>query len=330
MSHSKSFINEAESKVIISSNQSLNVGLNNTYNEAITKNYLKNPRQNRIALFASYRINNKKETWKGTASIRQEFISNGDNPFIVSIGIERWLFKKIRLRGNISKNYRLPTFNDLYWTPGGNPDLLPEKGWTQESGILFIHCVNRLSIEAEVSGFSNKVNNWIIWLPDNFGLWSPKNILSVWSRGLEYDLKARYNINKVKLHLAVRYQFILSTNEKVNLGNETSLQKQLVYVPSEKSQGCIGAEYRGFRLSFSYNYVGYRYTTSDNTQYLKPYHLGNVYVGKEFTLTNTKIKTSVQINNVWRESYEIIAYYPMPGRYYQVGLAISLNQPNNK
>lgn len=329
-SHSKSFINEAESKIRVASNQSFNVGLNNTYNEAITKNYLKNPLQNRTALFASYRINNKKDTWRGTTSVRQEFISNGDNPFTASAGIEGWLFKKIRLRSNVSKNYRLPTFNDLYWTPGGNPNLLPENGWSQEAGVAFIHCVNKISLEAEVTGFSNKVDNWIMWIPDNFGQWSPKNVLSVWSRGLEYDLKTHYNIGKVKLHLAVRYQFILSTNEKTNPGSEASLQKQLIYVPAEKAQGSIGGSYKGFRLSFSYNYVGYRYTTSDNIQYLKPYHLCNVDLGKEFILTNVKIRAFMQVNNVWNESYQIIAYYPMPGRYYQMGITINYNQPNNK
>lgn len=328
-SRSKSFINEAESKIKISSNQSFNVGLNNTYNEAITKNYLKNPVQDRTALFASYHINNKKDTWRCTTSIRKEFISNGDNPFTASAGLEGWLFKIIRLRGNASKNYRLPTFNDLYWTPGGNPNLLPESGWSEEAGIAVIHYVDKFSIEAEVSGFSNKVNNWIMWVPDNFGTWSPKNVLTVWSRGLEYDLKAHYNIGKVKLQLAARYQFILSTNEKTNPGSEASLQKQLIYVPAEKAQGSIGLEYKGYRVSFNYNYVGYSYTTSDNTQYLKPHQIGNLDFGKEFTLTNMKIRAFLQVNNIWNESYQIIAYYPMPERYYQIGITINYNQPNN-
>lgn len=329
-SRSKSFINEAESKIKISSNQSFNIGLNNTYNEAITKNYIKNPHQNRTALFASYRINNKKDNWRGTASIRQEFISNGSTPFTVSAGMEGWLLKKIRLRGNVSKNYRLPTFNDLYWTPGGNPDLLPENGWNREAGLAFIHCVDKLSIEAEVAGFSNKVDNWIMWIPDNLGLWSPKNVLSVWSRGLEYDLKVHYNIGKVKLQFAARYQFILSTNEKTNPGSETSLKKQLIYVPAEKAQGSIGAGYKGFRVSFSYNYVGYRYTTSDNAQYLKPYHLGNADISKVFIFKSMKIRAFAQVNNVWNESYQIITYYAMPGRYYQIGITINYNQLNTK
>lgn len=333
ISHSRSFITEAESKIRVSSNQSFNIGLNNTWSEAVTKNYIKNPQQNRTALFASYRINNKRDTWRGAASVRQEFISNGSNPFTASAGIEGWLLKKIRLRGNVSKNYRLPTFNDLYWTGAGafgNPNLIAENGWSQEAGLAFIRCVNNCSIEAEITGFSNKVDNWIMWVPDNLGLWSPENVLSVWSRGLEYDLKTRYNAGKVKLHLDARYQFIVSRNEKTNPGSGASLQKQLIYAPAEKAQGNTGAAYKGFRLSFSYNYVGYRYTTSDNTQYLKPYHYGNIDLGKEFRLTNMKIRVFMQVNNIWNESYQIIAYYPMPGRYYQMGITISYNHPNNK
>lgn len=327
-SRSKSFITEAESKIRIASNQSLNIGLNNTYNEAITKNYIKNPTQNRTSFFTSYRINNTKDTWRGTATVRKEFISNGKNPLTASAGFEGLIIKKIRLRGNVSKNYRLPTFNDLYWTPGGNPNLVPESGLSEELGLAFIHCVNNFSLEAEATAFSNKVDNWIMWLPDNYGLWSPENVLSVWARGLEYDLKLHYTIKKVKLSLAGHYHFILSTNEKINSGSDAALNKQLIYVPAQKAIVNTGIEYKQFRLSFSYNYVGYRYTTSDNTQYLKPYQLVNVDLSKTFQLTNMKVRAFIQVNNLWNESYQIIAYYPIPGRYYQAGISISFNEPN--
>jgi vitamin B12 transporter len=329
--HTKSFIAEAESKIRLSDNHTFNFGINNTHNSAFAKDYLNNPVQNKIALFGCYRINNKKQTIRGTTTFRQEFVSNGIKPFTASAGIESWPLKKIRLRGNAAKTYRLPTFNDLYWTPGGNPDLLPESGFSQELGLAIIHFGNKLSLEAEASAFSNKVDNWIIWLPNNLGNYTPQNILSVWSRGIEYDLKNNYNLGKINLSIKAKYQFIFSTNEKISEGGDiSSLHKQLIYSPAQRAQGSLSADYEGFSFSFSCNYVGYSYTIADNSQYLKPHQIGNLYLGKEFGLTNMRIKTFVQINNIWKETYQIIAYRPMPGRYYQVGLSINYNQPNKK
>lgn len=327
-SHSKVIITEAESRIKLRSNQSLNIGVNNTNNQAISKNYIRNPHQNRTAFFASYKISNKRNSLKGTASVRKEFITNGDNPLTASAGLEGRVFRKFRLRGSISKNYRLPTFNDLYWTPGGNPNLLPESGWSQEAGLSFVHCVDKFSVEAEATTFSNKVNNWIMWRPGNTGLWSPENVLSVWSRGIEYDLKTHYEIHKVTFSFTARYQYIFSTNEKLNTGDEATLHKQLIYVPVEKAQGSIGAAYNGYKLSWSYNYVGYRYTTSDNSRYLDPYQLSNLDLSKEFNLKSVKLKAFVQVNNLWNEAYQIIAFYPMPGRYYQAGISINYHKAN--
>lgn len=338
-SHSRSFITEAESKIRIASGQSINMGVNNTYSEAVSKkhikevvtsDYIKSPFQNRTSFFGSYKINNKKSTWIGTATLRQEFVSNGQSPLAASLGLEGWMFKKLRSRVSASKNYRLPTFNDLYWTPGGNPNLVSEKGISQELGLAFIHRANTFSLEAEATAFSNNVDNWIIWLPDKYGIWSPENVLSVWARGLEYDLKLSCIINKVKLNLGAHYHFVLSTNERIKSGSEASLNKQLIYVPPQKAIINTGVEYKGFRLSFSYNYIGYRYTTSDNAQYLKPYHLGNADISKTFIVSGMSLKAFVQINNIWNESYQVVAYYAMPRRYGQAGITVSFNHPNKK
>lgn len=330
-SKTKSSISEAEARFRISDKQSINAGLNYTYNQASIKNYITNPKQHRIAAFASYKINNKKQTLFGTVASRQEVIVDGSTPFTASAGVEKWfLKKKIKLRGNVSRNYRIPTFNDLYWTPGGNPNLLPESGWSGEAGLALVYHTEKFAFNGEATAFCNKVDNWIIWLPDNIGLWTPRNVLSVWARGLEYEIKTSYKINNVKVFLSANYQYVQSTNERTNLGGESTLQKQLIYTPIQTAFGSIGAEYNDYRLSFTYNYVGYRFTTADNTQYLEPYQLGNIEASKIFNLENMKVRAYLQVNNFWNTSYQTIAYYPMPGRYFQAGIFFNYNQPTNK
>lgn len=336
ISHAKSSVSEAMCKLNISSKQSFNIGINNSFYQAVSENrgnknnptnYAKRPSQNRTALFVSYRINNFKNTWKANATIRQEFVSTGQKPLTGSVGFEGLLFKKFRLRGNSSKNYRLPDFNALYWTPGGNPNLLPELGFNNEVGLAFIHATNNLQVETEATTFSNKVDNWIMWLPNSYGIASAKNILSVWARGIEYNFKLNYKKNKVKFNFSAQYNYILSSNEKVNQGNENTLGKQLIYVPVEKIIFNLGAEYKAFQIVVTYNYNGFRYTTSDNSQYLNAYNLLNLDINKSFSIRKTKLNVFVQVNNITNTAYQVTAYYAMPGINFQTGIQLYFNKP---
>ena len=40
-------------------------------------------------------------------------------------------------KASITRNYRFPTLNDLYFLPGGNPALNNESGFTYETGLSF-------------------------------------------------------------------------------------------------------------------------------------------------------------------------------------------------
>lgn len=327
-SQSKSFISEAELKYKLSENQWINIGLNNTYNQGITENYNHTPTQNRTSFFGSYQLKNKKSTFKNTLSARQEFVSNGLNPFTASFGSELWVLKNIRLRGNISKNYRIPTLNDLYWAQGGNPNLLPEDGLSEEIGLAYMLCKDNFAIESELTGLNSNVKNWIMWIPNDVGIWSPRNVVEVWSRGIEADLKLFYTLGKVKTSLNFQYQFIKTTNEKITTNDQSSLQKQLIYTPTEKMVTHWSVEFKRFRIGLTYNYVGYRYTTSDNMQYLDPYYTLNADLSKTWFVNTLKIKTYIQVNNITNQSYQIIAFYPTPLQSIQAGLVLHFNKPN--
>ncbi|MCE9538834.1 MAG: TonB-dependent receptor plug domain-containing protein, partial [Bacteroidetes bacterium] len=138
-SRTKNTIAEVESRFSITKFDLLNIGINNTYSEASTPDYLKNPSENRTAFFGSYKIRTPKNNWNAVISARQEFIKNKEIPFTSSVGFEGKLFKLFILKGSVSKHYRLPTFNDLYWAgqgAKGNPNLKPESGWAEELSLI--------------------------------------------------------------------------------------------------------------------------------------------------------------------------------------------------
>ncbi len=329
-SKTKAVINEAEVKMQLTPHMFFNLGVNNTYNQAVTKNYHYNPTQNRTAFFSSWSIKNRTSRFKTVVSVRKEFVSNNESPFTASVGIEAALYKSIKLRGSASKNYRLPTFNDLYWTQGGNPNLKAENGYNQEIGINYVYCKNKLGLEASLTYFQSNINNWIMWTPDNKGIWSPENLLRVWSRGVETDYKIYGQVKNIKIDFVAHYQFIRTTNIATDTKEKSIIGKQLMYTPLHKTNTNLGLEYRRVRISGSYNHVGERYTSSDNSSSLWPYYFVNLEISKSITLACYTLKMYLQANNITNQNYQIIQNYPIAGRSIQIGLIINFNKPNKK
>ena len=329
-SRTKVFISEGETRFSISKYDLLNIGVNNTYSEAITKDYVENAHQNRTAVFASYKLHSKNNNWDVVLSARQEFIENKTIPLAPSIGIKGKILRHFYIKANAAKHYRIPTFNDLYWAQGGNPNLLPENGWSEEASLEHLYNLKKVSWELSATAFNRNIDNWIIWLPNNYGIWSPENILTVWSRGLEYKAKINFRKNKFNFQLSGLYNYILSTNEKASTANDASLDKQLIYVPIQNAQGSMTVVYRGTMINYTQIYTGYRYTLSDNSKYLKPYSVANIQVSQTFLIGTSKIKVFAQFNNLWNETYQVLAYRAMPLFNYQIGLSMLFNQPNKK
>jgi iron complex outermembrane receptor protein len=329
-SRTKVFISEGETRFSISKYDLLNIGVNNTYSEAITEDYVENSHQNRTAVFASYKLHSKNNNWDAVLSARQEFIENKTIPLAPSIGIKGKILRHFYIKANAAKHYRIPTFNDLYWAQGGNPNLLPENGWSEEACLEHLYNFKMVSWELSATAFNRNIDNWIIWLPNNYGIWSPENILTVWSRGLEYKAKISFRKNKFNFQLSGLYNYILSTNEKASTANDASLDKQLIYVPIQNAQGSITIGYKGTIINYTQIYTGYRYTLSDNSKYLKPYSVANINVSQTFLIGTSKIKVFAQFNNLWNETYQVLAYRAMPLFNYQIGLSMLFNQPNQK
>ncbi len=332
-SRSKTAIAEAESRFSISKFDLINIGINNTYGEAEAADYLKNPSENRTALFGSYKIHSKKNTWNAVVSARQEFIKNKEIPLTSSVGIEGEFLKCFLIKGNVSKHYRLATFNDLYWIgigAKGNPDLKPESGWAEEISLINKVHYKKIVWELSATVFNRIINNWIIWLPDQYNTWSPDNVLQVWSRGVEYKLNVNYSVREFKIQLSGLYNYILSTNEKSTTVADIAIGRQLIYTPVQNGQGSFSFSYRGTSISYTQVYTGYRYTSSDNRHYLNPYTVGNINIAQQVRLNKTKIKMFAQLNNVGQETYQVVAYRAMPLFSCQFGLTIFINQQDKK
>ncbi len=255
------------------------------------------------------------------AMMRQNLSKNEITPFVPYLGFDFKIFKdkNLILKGNIARNFHQPTLNDLYWQPGGNPELKPESGKSFELGFAYLFSQKSTSFSAEITAYHSDINNWILWIPSYKGYWEARNIENVVSKGIELNLKLIGKINKIRYSISGTYAYTSSVNYgDKNIWGENSYGKQLVYVPLHSGNIMANCSYKDFYITFQNNSYSERYTTSSNDitrrDWLYPYFMNDLTFGKIFKIKKLSISTDLKINNIFNETYHSILYRPMPKR----------------
>lgn len=325
-SNANTHISEVEVKINLTKNQLLNIGLNNTFTFASSDNYTGDFSQNRTSIFASYKISNLAKTFSTNVNVREENVAGNFLPVMPSAGFEWYLIRSVKLFGNISSSYRIPTFNDLYWYDGfarGNKNLIAENALAEEISLNTVQQLSNLNINFTLTGFNRKMDNYIQWISVN-NFYTPQNVKQVWSRGCEANIKLYLPIGKWKLTYSASVNFVLSTNEKSDVANDATLHKQLIYIPKLNYMNQITASSKMFYVTLSQTYTGNRFTASDESSAMKYYLLENVLIGKEFKIKETYLSVNVQAKNLLNETYQVVQNLPMPGRNYLIGITIKI------
>ncbi|SHG66249.1 iron complex outermembrane recepter protein [Flavobacterium frigidimaris] len=269
------------------------------------------------SLLLSHLVTDK---WDYNGSIRQEITDNYGNPFLFSLGT-RYLFTDFyRIKFNASKNFRMPTYNDLFWEGSGNPDLKPETSYQAEIGNEFFTKNFSLSVTA----YYNSIKDLLRWVPSQGGgdNWSPENTKKVRAYGAEVLLEWRTKIDNHNFTLNGTYAYTVSESKQLISGE--LVYKQLIYVPYHKLTGAVSYNWKKVSSYFQYLYNGDVYSTPFNNPAtrVKDYNVGNIGADYDFGKKNS-YKIGFQIFNIWNENYQPVISRQMPGTNYT--LYINLN-----
>ena len=134
-----------------------------------------------------------------SAVVREDMFGREWTPIIPALFLDGVISHKgnVVAKASVSRNFRFPSLNDLYFLPGGNPDLKKEKGWTYDAGIeMAVGKSEIYSFSASATWFDSWVDNWIIWLPTTKGFFSPRNIKLVHAYGIETEANFDVKITK--------------------------------------------------------------------------------------------------------------------------------------
>ncbi|MFV0530293.1 MAG: TonB-dependent receptor domain-containing protein [Flavobacteriales bacterium] len=266
-----------------------------------------------ISIYGQHRYKKIKQSLTVSKGILSEF----KIPFTFDYGIELNL-KPIKLHGNITTNYRTPSFNDLYWIPGGNLNLKAEDGWATELGFEFQSEIeNSFHFNFRTNVFYSKFNDWIVWQPDvnQGGLFSPVNIKNVESYGIELFSKIHYSWSIFNLEWNTNYTFLKSMDEEKD--------KQLIYTPKHKLNNQLQLKIKNSSLQVQHQFVDDIYTSSDNLNRLEHFNLVDAFVGYYFKISELKISTRIGVNNIFNEEYQLISGRAMPKQNYFIQININ-------
>lgn len=279
-------------------------------------------------------------------NLREDFYATNATPIIPAFFIDWNIFdnlffnrpSNLSFKGSVSRNYRYPTLNDLYFLPGGNPDLKNEKGFTYDTGFDFnISLSKNFSLNLSANWFDSRINDWIIWLPSTKGFFSPRNIKQVHAYGIESNAQADIDFGKgwlVDLNGSFSWTPSINHGEKISQG-DMSVGKQLPYVPEFSASVTGRLSWRSWSFLYKWNWYSERFTMSSNdytiTGHLPQYFMSNISIEKDFCFKPLDLQFKLAVNNLFNEDYLSVLSHPMPGINFEffIGITPKFLNPKN-
>jgi iron complex outermembrane receptor protein len=234
---------------------------------------------------------------------RKDFQNDFESPFLYSLGIEQKFSKKYTLSFNTSKNFRIPTFNDLYWQPGGNINLKPEASYQFEIG----NTISFKNISFQLNGFYIKSLDLIQWIPSQSGFWSPTNTDKTRNLGIEISANYKKFFKNHFIEMNMNYSHTDAKDIETN--------KQLISVPKNRFNALVNYNYTDWSLF-------YQILFNDDVQFLvdtiPAFQVSNIGLEYQLSILKNKPKIGFVINNIYNANYQNTLNRPMPGLNFQI------------
>lgn len=282
--------------------------------------------------------------WQATDRIGMSLVMREDMfgdrwaPVIPAFFIDGLVARRgnVMLRASVSRNHKFPTLNDMYFLPGGNPDLKNEEGWSYDAGVSFdIGCDNHdgnarvVTIGGGVTWFDSHINDWIIWLPTTKGFFSPRNVKKVHAYGIE--VKSNVVIRPADgwiIDINGSYSWTPSVNEGEKMSPaDMSVGKQLPYVPRHSASVTGRLSWNTWGFLYKWAYYSERFTMSSNdytlTGHLPDYYMSNISFEKSMSFKPVDIQLKLAVNNLFNEDYMSVLSRPMPGINFEFFIGIT-------
>ena len=232
-------------------------------------------------------------------------------------------------RAYVKKSFRMPTFNDLYYTDMGNANLLPESALQYDAGFaLNKHFEQGIIRHAEMhfDAYYNTVHDKIVAYPKGQQFrWTMLNLGRVHIKGIDVEAEADCSVGR-DFVATVRAQYTYQDARDVTDPATSYYKHQIPYIPWHSGSAIVGLNYRQWTLNYSFIYAGERYDEQENILYnhMEPWYTSDLSLLWQLPVRRPTLTLHLDVNNVLDQDYEVIVNYPMPGRNYALTLNVTI------
>lgn len=230
----------------------------------------------------------------------------------------------LRIRASFKDIFRVPTFNELYYDRIGNKDLDDEKTFQYNAGLTWSASCRRLSyISLTADAYYNKVKDKIVAMPTMF-VWKMMNMGEVEIKGLDVNLSARLALPDA-LSLQTDGSYTWQKAVDVTKEGAKTYGHQLPYTPRHSGAIAVSLEHPLINISWLLTAVGERYSLPQNIEAnrMDGYVEHQLSLRRSFRLRQGTLAAQLEAINLGNATYDVIRYYPMPGRSFRATISYS-------
>lgn len=296
---------------------------------AAATSWRRGPLKAQASLLFTY-VNDRSAVVNNNIAVAHNRSSLGRFTPALYVSVRPWSEHDFNVRAFYKRAFRMPTFNDLYYTDIGNARLKPEYATQYDFGMQWSKSLpgllSRFMLSAD--GYHNRISNKIIAVPKGTGQyrWMMTNIGKVRIWGIDAAAEADLSLPAdISLHGRVSYTFQRAMDYTDPTDNEPpagSYRGQIAYIPRHSGSATVNATWRGAQLNYSFIYVGERYHNSSNipANREQPWYTSDLSAGYRFAFGSVTLTALLEVNNLLNQQYEVILNYPMPGRNFRFTL----------
>jgi outer membrane cobalamin receptor len=229
------------------------------------------------------------------------------------------------LRASYKSISRMPTFNDLYYREVGNYKLAPEKSKQWNIGAAYsmrpTTWCSQLTFTADA--YHGKVEDKIVAVPNVF-MWKMSNVDRVEILGADVCVKAIFPfIDDTRMNLAATYSYMRAVNR--TKGSQL-YGHRIVYTPLHSGSADLSLNTPIADVGYTLLWSDSRYHLAQNipSNEIKAYADHSLWLSRCWNIGNYTLLAKAEVKNIGDKNYEIIRYYPMPGRNYALTFILTL------
>lgn len=240
----------------------------------------------------------------------------------VSLSLRPWERENLYFRFLYKSTFRVPTFNDLYYLRMGNTGLKPELAKEFNAGITWNGSLTEIVpyVSLTVDGYYNRVEDKIVARPTTY-VWKMMNLGEVDITGVDVALAVTLAFREdIRLRISGGYTYqkaIDVTNPK-----DKNYKDQIPYTPKHSGNGALNLEMPWANVAYTVMGAGERYSLPQNIRAnrIDGYAEHSASVSREFVLKSCRLRIQAELINFTDKQYDVIQFYPMPGRSYRLGM----------